>query len=59
MKNDIEYRNKITILSFVLAIAIVLRHSVNIDIYNLDQYKHIWGFGGGGVLFRKICVGIN
>lgn len=55
MKNDIEYRNKITILSFVLAIAIVLRHSVNIDIYNLDQYKHIWGFGGGRIISKKLC----
>ena len=32
----VKYRNKITLLSFVLAMLIVLRHSVGIDVYTLD-----------------------
>ena len=31
-----NFRNKVTYLSFTMAILIIFRHSVNIDIYNID-----------------------
>lgn len=34
---EIKYRNKITYLSFVLALIVVVRHTVNIEIYNIQS----------------------
>lgn len=34
---EIRYRNKITYISFILALTVVVRHTVNIEIYNLQS----------------------
>lgn len=47
MGEDIEkYRNKITYLSFIMAVLVVIRHSNGIEVYNLSP------LGGGSLLYR-------
>lgn len=41
-----KYRNKITYLSLTLAIMVVIRHSVNIDVYGLS----------GGLYYLELCI---
>lgn len=40
--SELTYRNKITYLSFILSILVVIKHSVNIDVYNLSQGMLFW-----------------
>lgn len=35
--DEMKYRNKITYISFLLSLVVVVRHTVNIEVYNLEN----------------------
>lgn len=39
---DVSFRNKITLLSFMLAISVIIRHTCNIDVYKLQNGIVFW-----------------